>query len=231
MTRWRAKDRTVDLGSLRFTCGVVLACCAVACSDPEKERLKDTTKPTYDRATGRLKEITYDANKNGRIDTWTEMDGPRPLRARIDRNEDGKPDRWEYYDDRGQLAKVGFSRSDDGQPDAWAFAGPDGKVVRVEISSTKEEKKIDRWERYDPSGTGAGGMGTLIAADEDTNADGKADKWETYEGGSLKTAAFDENHDGRADRRLTYARGALILIETEPVNEGGFRKQVKVEVQ
>jgi hypothetical protein len=57
-----------------------------------------------------LKELTYDANKNGRIDTWTDMDGTRPLRARIDRNEDGKLDRWEYYDEKGQLAKVGFSR-------------------------------------------------------------------------------------------------------------------------
>ena len=107
---------------------------SAACSDPDKERLKQTTKATYDQTTGRLKELTYDANKNGRIDTWTDMDGTRPLRARIDRNEDGKIDRWEYYGDHGQLIKVGFSRSDDGKPDAWAFSGPDGKVVRIEIS-------------------------------------------------------------------------------------------------
>ncbi len=123
---------------------VAVVCLVAACSDPDKERLKQTTKATYDQKTGRLKELTYDANKNGRIDTWTDMDGTRPLRARIDRNEDGKLDRWEYYDDKGQLAKVGFSRSDDGKPDAWAFSGPDGKVVRIEISSAKDENKIDR---------------------------------------------------------------------------------------
>jgi hypothetical protein len=209
--------------------GTMVALCGSACSDPEKQRLKDTTKATYDQSTGRLKELTYDANKNGRIDTWTDMDGTRPLRARIDRNEDGKIDRWEYYDDKGQLLKVGFSRSDDGKPDAWAFSGADGKVVRVEISSTKDDKKIDRWERYEPKTASPNGMGALLQADEDTNGDGKADKWETYDGGTLKTAALDENHDGKPDRRLTYSAGTLVLIETEPDGSGAFRKQVPVK--
>ena len=116
--------------SCSISAAAVVCLAATACSDPDQARLEQTTKATYDQSTGRLKELTYDANKNGRIDTWTDMDGTRPLRARIDRNEDGKLDRWEYYDGKGQLAKVGFSRSDDGKPDAWAFAGPDGKVVQ-----------------------------------------------------------------------------------------------------
>ena len=197
--------------------------------DAETARLEETTKPTYDEATGRLKELTYDANKNGRIDTWTEMDGPRPLRARIDRDEDGTLDRWEYYDDKGQLAKVGFSRGNSGTPDAWAYAGPDGKVVRVEVSSVQDEKRIDRWERYDPASAGAGGLGALLAAEEDVNKDGRPDKWETYERGTLKTAAFDENHDGRADRRFTYEAGVLALIESEPDGSGRYTKQVRVK--
>ena len=200
-----------------------------ACSDPDKERLKQTTKATYDQSTGRLKELTYDANKNGRIDTWTDMDGTRPIRARIDRNEDGKLDRWEYYDEKGQLAKVGFSRSDDGKPDAWAFAGADGKVVRIEVSSAKDETKIDRWERYEPKGAGPEGVGALLASDEDTNGDGKPDKWETYEGGALKTAEFDDNHDSKRDRRLTYVAGALASIETEPDASGNYARQVRVK--
>jgi hypothetical protein len=199
-----------------------------ACSD-DRARLKDTTKPTYDPATGRLKELTYDANKNGRIDTWTEMDGTRPLRARIDRNEDGKLDRWEYYGDKGELLKVGFSRKDDGRPDAWAYARPDGKVDRIEISSLGDEKKIDRWERYDPATATADSPGALIAAEEDTNADGRPDKWETYAGGALQTAAFDENGDGRPDRRLTYDAGRLVLIESEPDASGKYQKRVDVK--
>jgi hypothetical protein len=201
-----------------------------ACSDPEKERLKATTKPTYDKQTGKLKELTYDANKNGRIDTWTDMDGTRPLRSRVDRNEDGKIDRWEYYDEKGQLLKVGFSRKDDGKVDAWAFSGPDRKLQRIEITSSGDEKKIDRWEYYDASkSTGPDNTGALVRSEEDTNADGKPDKWETYENGGIKTAAFDEDGDGKPDRRLTYAAGALVLIESAADASGNYTKRVEVK--
>ena len=80
--------------AVRPAVAVVLLLSAAACSDPERERLKATTKASYDERTGRLKELTSDANGNGRIDTWTEMDGSRPVRSRIDRNEDGRLDRW-----------------------------------------------------------------------------------------------------------------------------------------
>lgn len=204
--------------------------CLCACSDPEKERLKATTRPTYDKSTGRLKQLTYDANKNGRIDTWTDMDGTRPLLSRIDRNEDGKIDRWEYYDDKGQLAKVGFSRRDDGKADAWAFSGPDGKLQRVELSSTGDEKKIDRWEYYDPlRAANPTDPSTLVRSAEDTNADGKPDKWEVYEKGAVKTVEFDENGDGNPDRRLTYDGAKLVQLESAPDASGKYTKRVEVK--
>lgn len=213
-------------------CSALAAAVVVcACSDPDKERIKRTTKPTYDGATGRLTQLTYDRNKNGVIDTWTDMDGSRPLRSRIDLDEDGKVDRWEDDDDKGQLQKVGFSRRGDGKPDAWAFAGAGGKVDRVEISSLSDEHKIDRWEHYDPSRPGGGpeGAGTLLRAEEDTNADGKPDKWEVYENGAVKTAAFDEDADGKPDRRLTYHAGALVLIESAPDAAGAYTRRVEVQ--
>ena len=194
-----------------------------ACSDPEKERLKETTIPTYDKTTGRLKELTYDFNKNGKIDTWTQMDGAKPVLTRMDRDEDGKVDRWEYYDADAKLVKVGFSRSNNGTPDAWAFAGATPEQIeRVEISSTADEKKIDRWERYGPGNV-------LVEADEDTDGDGRADKWETYAGGAIKTVAFDEDKDGVADRRMTYEKGAVTLIETEPDASGKYTKSMPVK--
>jgi hypothetical protein len=206
---------------------VVALCCAASCSDAEQRRLKQTTQATYDTKTGRLAELTYDANKNGRIDTWTDMDGSRPIRSRIDRDEDGKIDRWEYYDREGKLIKVGTSRSDNGKPDAWAFSGPDGRIERVEISSTGDESRIDRRERYERSG--ADGAGTLASVEEDTNGDGKPDKWETYSSGVLRTVAYDEHGDGKPDRRLTYQAGALILIESEPDAAGGYRTRTAVK--
>ena len=175
-----------------------------------------TIRPSYDNATGRLKELAYDANGNGSVDTWTEMDGSRPLRSRVDINEDGKIDRWEEYDENGGLAKVGFSRTNNGKPDAWVFSGADGKVRRIEISSTGDSSRIDRWEYYDAAQSGPDGRGALVRAEEDTTHDGRPDKWETYEHGVLKSVAFDENGSGRPTRRLVYSGGAHVVIESGP---------------
>jgi len=191
--------------------------CLAACSDPEKEQLRKTTVPTYDKTTGRLKQLTFDHNKNGVIDTWTDMDAAKPVLTKQDRNEDGKIDRWEYFDADAKLIKVGFSRRDDGKPDAWAYSGADGKVERVEISYTSDEKKISRWEFYKGE--------VLDRSEEDTNADGRPDKWETYIDGGVKTAAFDDDANGRADRRFTYDGATLAFIETEPDRAGNFRKK------
>ena len=194
---------------------------SAGCHDPERDRLKQTTVPTYDTKTGKLKELTYDFNKNGKVDTWTQMDGARPVSARQDLDEDGRMDRWEYYNDAGTLVKVGLSRRDRGTPDTWAYPDAAGQIERVEVSSTADENKIDRWERY------AGNV--LVKAEEDTNADGRPDKWEEYEAGTLKTAAFDEDRDGTPDRRLTYdTTGSIVLIETEADGRLGYKKKTLV---
>jgi hypothetical protein len=69
----------------------------------------------------------------------------------------------------------------------------------------------------------------MTAVEEDTNHDGRPDKWETYEAGIVKTAAFDENGDGRPDRRLTYSGGSLVTIESEPDAAGNFTKRLDMK--
>jgi hypothetical protein len=205
-------------------CGAILA---HGCADPERERLKHTTRASYDQTTGKLTELTYDANKNGRIDTWTEMDGTRPIRSRIDSNEDGRIDRWEYYDAAGRLARVGFSRKAGEQPDAWAYSTASGRIDRIEMSSTGDPAHIDRWEFYDTSAAAAGdGPGPLLRVDEDTNRDGRPDKWERYVDGLVEVAEFDEDRDGRPDRRLTYRDAELVRIETVPDSSGRYTRAV-----
>ena len=194
-----------SLSAFVLLCGATVAC--PACSDRGAAR-DGTMQPTYDKATGKLKELTYDANHNGKIDTWTEMDGTRPLRSRIDRDEDGTVDRWEYYDAQGALTKVGFSQTHRGVPDAWAFQTGDGQVARVDSSSTADENRIDRREFYD--------KGVLVRAEADTNGDGRMDQWETYESGVMTTLAMDGNADGRPDRRLTYGPGG-VLVSNEAI--------------
>lgn len=184
--------------------------------DPSSEGIR----PAYDPQTGRLTALTLDSNHNGRVDTWTDMDGNRPIQTRIDRNEDGRVDRWEYYDAAGLLLKVGHSQKDDGKPDAWAYAGKDGTLTRMEISAVSDEKKITRLEHY------AGGA--LSSAEEDTNGDGVMDKWETWTAGAVETVVFDEDFDGRPDRRLSYRGTTLVTIESAPDGAGGYSQRVEV---
>ena len=56
-----------------------------------------------------------------------------------------------------------------------------------------------------------------------------ADKWETYQAGALKTAAWDDNGDGKPDRRFTYDAGTLVTIDSEPDASGAFTKRVEVK--
>ncbi|MGE5243074.1 MAG: hypothetical protein ACM3SQ_02465 [Betaproteobacteria bacterium] len=178
--------------------------------------------PTYDKATGKLTELAYDSDHDGRPDIWTDMDGTRPLRTRIDRNGDGKIDRWEEYDRHGALVKVGYSTKDDGRPDAWVSPGENASIERVEMSSTHDEHRIDRWEYYDRSKAGPDGGGVLLRVEQDTIGDGKPHKWETYRDGALETVAFDEDGDGKPDRRLTYQGSVLTSIESHPDGSGRF---------
>lgn len=212
---------------MRVSVLVLSVVCMAACGAPATEDIAATVLPTYDRASGKLKELAYDSNGNGRPDTWTEMDGSTPLRSRIDGNEDGRIDRWEQYDGEGRLIKVGFSRSDNGKADAWAFSGPDGKIQRIELSSSADERKIDRWEFFDGSQSGPDGRGALVRAEEDTTRDGKPDKWETYEHAAIETVAFDEDGNGRPDRRLTYAAAGLLAIESNPDASGRYTRRVQ----
>jgi hypothetical protein len=193
-----------------------------------RDHLSTAIRPTYDATTGRLTELSYDSNHDGRPDTWTDMDGTRPLRSRIDTNGDGRIDRWEEYDATGALVKVGFSTKDDGHADAWVTPEGQASIRRVEISSTGDEHRIDRWEYYDVSKPGSDGRGVLVRVEQDTVGDGKPHRWESYRDGVLETVSFDEDGDGRPDRRLTYHGATLTLIESHPDRSGRFAVRTPV---
>jgi hypothetical protein len=161
--------------------------------------------PVYDRKSGKLTELVYDSDRDGRADTWSYMDGPRIVRIELDTNDDGAVDRWEYYDSRGSLEKVGMSRAGDTTVDAWMYPNPDGSVGRVELA-TRRDGRITRREYYVD--------GQLDRAEEDVDADGRPDKWERYRGDTLSTVAYDTTRQGRADRTFVYnADGTLHHIE------------------
>jgi hypothetical protein len=167
--------------------------------------------PEYDKQTGRLATLKYDSNGDGRVDMTSTMDGPRVIRIEIDRDFDGRPDRWEYYDSHQKLEKVGFSRAGDGREDAWSYADAAGNIERIAVS-TKRDGAIQRVEHYSDE--------TLVSADEDTDGDGKPDKWETYDGDRLAMVAYDTLHRGIADRRLRYGADGTARLEFDAKGNG-----------
>ena len=181
----------------------LLGCMAsFACSDKGADAA--SAQATYSQQTGRLSSLAFDSNHDGKLDTWSYMDGARALRIEMDRDGDGKLDRWEYYGPENTLTKVGFSRANDGRVDAWAFAGPDGQLARVEVS-TRRDGKITRTEYYEHD--------TLVRAEEDSQSTGRIDKWETYANGALATVSIDTARSGRPDRRIIYGPNGNVRIE------------------
>src|SRR6266478_1538933 len=106
---------------------VVCALIVVGC-DQQGAEARKRIAPEYDKTTGKLKLLKYDANGNGVVDTWSYMDGARVVRIEIDKDEDGKIDRWEYYGPDQKLEKIGFARANDGKENAWSYANADGSL-------------------------------------------------------------------------------------------------------
>lgn len=179
---------------MRQRWALLLACALGACqSPPDPGRTnyvvdKGSFKARYDPATGHLKRLEVDTNKNGVIDAWTYQDGTRIDRIEIDKDENGKIDRWEHYVD-GKLASVGTSTRGDGVEDEWAFQRADGSLERVE-TDTDRDGRVDKWEAFEaPPAPG----GRPI----------------------LRTVSMDPDSSGRPTRRLYYrADGSFERSET-----------------
>ncbi len=181
--------------------------------------------PTYNKKTGRLELLKYDSDGDGKFDTFSYMDGPTIVRIEIDKDEDGKIDRWEYYAPGKKLERVGLSRANNGIADTWQYVDATGAVSRVETAAEneagKDKERIARTEYYE--------HGALVRAEEDTDGDGVVDKWETYDGDRLAVVAFDEAHRGRPSRRMVYAADGSVRIELDPDGSGHFIEQTTTQ--
>src|SRR5260221_11378179 len=182
---------------LRLIWPPVLAAGLICCAKPSSR--PDSVEAIYDHTNGKLVQLTVNAVKDGKPNVYSYMNGAMFLRIEIDKDEDGKIDRWEYYGPDQKIEKVGMSRSNDGKPDSWAYKGPDVTVSKMEIS-THHDGKVDRIERYE--------KGALVRVEEDRDGDSRPDKWETYENGALVTVAFDTTHTGVPDKTIDYRQEA-----------------------
>lgn len=178
------------------------------------------TVPSYDSYTSRLVQLSADQNGDGRLDQWTYMDGARLFRGEADSDGDGRIDRWEYFDSASTLVRIGSSSRGDGVEDTWTEPAPGTDGESHVVRSLQRDRRGNRHEYF----RGA----VLLRVEEDTNADGRIDKWDRYEGAALREVAFDTTFNvGRPDRRVTYdGRGQLVAIEADPEGDGTF---VRVE--
>lgn len=74
-----------------------------------------------------------------------EMAKPVVKSVGTDTNKDGKPDRWENYQD-GKLIKIEADTNGDGKIDETGFV-ENSKLVRVEKDSDYDGK-VDKWVTY-----------------------------------------------------------------------------------
>src|SRR5689334_4169451 len=154
--------------SASFSVLTLLLTGTIGCSTSDVDAKR--VAPTYDKKTGKLEMLKFDSKGDGYFDTFSYMDGNRIVRIEIDANHDGVIDRWEYYDAEQKLVKIGASRGGDAIVDAWSYPRPDGTIERTEISA-KRDGKVSRTEYFEGK--------ALVRAEEDTDGDGKIDKWET----------------------------------------------------
>lgn len=180
-----------------------LACAASACADAAAERdARARIQPTYDSANGRLTKLAYDSNKDGKADTWAFMDGSRLIRLEGDENTDGRVDRWEYYPDPAAT----------GAGATAARQSPE----RIE-RATRFDGQVSRREFFEGA--------QMVRVEEDTDANGAMDKWESYTDGALTVLALDTSGKGKPDRRLIYkSDGSLDYIETDADGTGKFQR-------
>ncbi len=168
--------------------------------------------PVYDAKTHELVRLDYDYDGDGTADVHTYMSDGRPVRLEGDTNKDGVIDRWEYYDTKGQLDRLGASSRGDGVVDTWLRESGSDRQVET---STARDGAIDRREFYR--------NGVLVRTETDTNHDGLPDTWEEFENGTVRTILMDEDkRHGRPTRRLVYAPGVEPRVELDPDGDGQF---------
>lgn len=160
--------------------------------------------PIYNSTTGQLEQVVSDTDGDGKIDTKAFMDGRRLKHIEIDRNADGRPDRWEYYVDA--------------PPERIRPNAADGRseIERVEEANGPDDR-ITRREFYE--------RGELARVEDDSDLDGRVDRWEQYDHGILSRLDLDLNRAGFPDRRLIYGKdGSIDRIEVDPAGTGAWKE-------
>jgi hypothetical protein len=89
-----------------------------------------------------LAKVGFSLTNNGVIDAWAYRDKKGTIvKVEVSRGQDGKVDRWEYYD-KGQLARVEEDDNHDGKIDRWVVY--DAGIQIDEVLDRNHDGKPDR---------------------------------------------------------------------------------------
>lgn len=170
--------------------------------------------PVYDAVTRQLVRLDADTNHDGVIDARTYLRAAAAFRTEADTNADGRVDRWEYLA-ANQVVRVGTSSGHDGVEDTWTLVRAENGEIVVDRAHVGDRRPVRREFYRDDA---------LVRTEEDTNGDGIADKWETFEAGRLRSVAFETSgRAGRPDRRLVYDQaGQFGYLEVDSKGDGVF---------
>lgn len=149
------------------------ACSAVAPTPAPASSLR----PVYDPATGRLTELSLDADGDARFEFKAHVVGRSIQRVDVDADGDGVPERREHYD---------------------AVPAATGGQL---------EPRVRVVEQFDPMGSVTrreGYEGEQLAwVQEDRDRDGRMDRWETWSAGALTSVTIARKAPG-ANLRIVY---------------------------
>jgi hypothetical protein len=133
-----------------------------------------------------------------------------------DRDGDGRAETRAFMDG-ATLKRVEIDRNGDGTPDRWEFYRSASAVPIIDRAEEANGRghQITRREFY------AGGA--IQRVEEDSDLDGRQDKWEWYDNGVLSRVELDLVGKGMPSQRLVYsADGAVVRVETDPDGDGKF---------
>ncbi len=124
----------------------------------------------FNQQTGELETLIYDVDGDLRLDNWTYWENGHRVRHEIDDDEDGRIDRWHFFDvndaEDAVPEREGFSSVDDGVMDAWRYFEKDGELERIEFLNGSSDRVV-KTEFYS--------RGALMRTEADTDGDGEVD--------------------------------------------------------
>jgi hypothetical protein len=131
-----------------FSCASTLGCHGPR-AQHEVDVLGGRLRASYSPQTGRLTQLTYDVDNDGKPDTRAYLDGTRLVRVEADENGDDRVDRWEYYTSvrtDAVLERVETSTRRDGNISRRQYY-KSGVLARAE-EDTDGDGLVDKWETY-----------------------------------------------------------------------------------